>query len=154
MLAIHTQPLQTRCMPRGRRPQLRSALAVAATLTLPALLAGCGGSDVVTAGDVTVLVGERSQEGMEALLSGRLAVLDGCLGLESEDEVASYVVVWPHGTEVVDEDPLTISVPDDGEHSVGDRLQVGGGETAPSGRPGGVDVEAECPGAAVWLAHG
>lgn len=123
-------------------------------MALPALLAGCGGSDVVTAGDVMVLVGERSQEGMEALLSGRLAVLDGCLGLETEDEVVSYVVVWPHGTEVVDEDPVSISVPDDGEYSVGDRLQVGGGETAPSGRPGGVDVEAECPGAAVWLAHG
>jgi hypothetical protein len=122
-------------------------------MALPALLAGCGASDVVTAGDVTVLVGERSQEGMEALLSGRLAVLDGCLGLESEEAAASYVVIWPHGTEVVGEDPVSISVPDDGEYSVGDRLQVGGGETASSGRPGGVDVEAACPGAEVWLGH-
>ena len=114
---------------------------------------GRGASDVVTAGDVTVLVGERSREGMEALLPGRLAVIDGCLGLESEEVAASYVVVWPHGTEVVDEDPLTISVSGGGEHSIGDQIQVGGGETTSSGKPGGVDVEARCPGAAVWLAH-
>ena len=114
------------------------------------MLTGCGGADVVDAGDVTVLRGERSSEGMSALLPGRLAVINGCLGLESQDVDAAHVVVWPHGTEVVDEDPLTISIPDDGEYAVGDELQLGGGES-PLAEPGGIDVKAECPGAAIWL---
>jgi len=115
------------------------------------VLSACGGAEVVDAGDVTVLVGERSGDGMAALLPGRLAVVDGCLGVQSEGD-AAYVVVWPHGTEVVDEDPLTISVPDDGEHVLGDELEVGGGES-PLKEPGGIDVEAECPGALIWLGH-
>ena len=136
-------------MSRVRHRGVVSALAVVLSL---ATFTGCGGADVVEAGDVTVLVGERSGEGMTALLQGRLAIIDGCLGLESQDVDAVHVVVWPHGTEVVDEDPLTISIPNDGEYSVGDELEVGGGES-PLDEPGGIDVEAECPDAAIWLGH-
>lgn len=136
-------------MTRVRRPHFVSALAMAGSLLM---LTGCGGADVVDAGDVTVLVGEGSGDGMTALLPGRLAVVEGCLGLESQDVDAAHVVVWPHGTEVVDEDPLTISIPDDGEYEVCDELEVGGG-ASPLDEPGGIDVQAECPGAAIWLAH-
>ncbi len=70
--------------------------------------------------------------------------LSGCGG------AVSYVVIWPHGTEVVRDSPLTIALPDGEEHQLGDQLQVGGGESS-SPTAGGIDVEAECPGAAVWL---
>lgn len=152
VLACRHPPVQTRCMPQRRRPQFPAAMTVAA-LTLPTLVAGCGDAEVVTADDVTVLIGEQTQEGMDALLPGRLAVLDGCLGLESDEVDASYVVIWPHGTRVVGKNPLTISIPDDGEYSIGDQIQIAGGEAITSGNPGGVDVKAECPSTAVWLGH-
>lgn len=138
-------------MSRTRRPTSRRAAAAAGELVATTLLAGCGGAEVVTVGDVTVLVGERTGESMDALLAGRLAVVDGCLGVESQESAVSYVVVWPHGTEVVDGDPLTVAVPGDGDYSVGDLVQVGGGESSGE-RIGGIDVEGECPGAATWLA--
>jgi hypothetical protein len=64
-------------------------------------LAACGGR-AIPAGDVTVLVSERMGAGMDALGGGRLEVVGGCLG------ASGSVIVWPHGTEVVDEEPLRI----------------------------------------------
>ena len=93
---------------------------MAAALLPLAALAGCGGH-VTMAGDVTVLVAAPAVDGMDALGGGRLEVVGGCLG------ASGSVIVWPHGTEVVAEDPLTISIPDVGTYRLGDDVRIGGG---------------------------
>ena len=55
---------------------------------------------------------------MEALGGGRLEVVGGCLGTNG------YVIVWPHGTEVVEDDPLTIAVPRTGTYALGDDVDL------------------------------
>ncbi|MBU2075042.1 MAG: hypothetical protein KKE65_03765 [Actinobacteria bacterium] len=137
-------------MSRSTRRGQRLSSTLLATALLAGSLSGCGGAEVTVVDDVTVLIGARSSSGMDALLPGRLAVVDGCLGLDFEDGAVFYVVVWPHGTEVVRDSPLTLALPDGEEHQLGDQLQVGGGESS-SRMAGGIDVDEECPGAAVWL---
>lgn len=120
-----------------------------AALALLAPLSACGGGEVVEAGDVTVLVGEDTGAGMDALLSGELTVIDGCLG------VRQYVVIWPHGTDVTDDDPLTIEVPDLGTFTLGDTVELGGGEVSTNSDTSeldGVTVPEDCAGSASWLA--
>lgn len=74
---------------------------------------------------------------------------------------AGWVVVWPYGTTVVDEDPLTIEIPDTATFIPGDHVQVGGGfvlEHTSGGRPvasfeaGGVAVPRSCAEHDVFLA--
>lgn len=83
-------------------------------------LTGCAGM-VIVAGEVSVLVSERPAGGMDALGGGQLEVVGGCLGADST------VIVWPHGTKVVNEDPISIDIPDNGTFTLGDQVQVGGG---------------------------
>jgi len=146
---------------RGERPtgvQAQSArfvvelLAASATFTL---LGGCGGQ-VISAGDVTVLVSEFPSGGMDADGGGRLEVLGGCLG------ASGSVIVWPHGTRVVDDDTLTIEVPDNGTFGLGDEVQLGGGwvleRSSDNVEPGpyevgGVTVPAECAEHDIFLAR-
>lgn len=127
---------------------------MAAALVPIALLTGCGGH-VTMAGDVTVLVAAPAMDGMDALGGGRLEVVGGCLG------ASGSVVVWPHGTEVVNEEPLTISIPDVGTYRLGDDVRVAGGyvlERTSSDVPpgpydaGGVTVPAACAAYDVFLA--
>ena len=69
-------------------------------------LAACGGQgEVVQSGDVSVLVSERADGGMAAQGGGTLEVVGGCLG------AGGSVIVWPHGTQVVQDQPLTILIP-------------------------------------------
>ena len=137
-------------MSRSTRRGPRFSFPLVGTALLAWTLSGCGGAEVAVVDDVTVLIGARSGSGMDALLPGRLAVVDGCLGLDYEDGAVAYVVIWPHGTEVVRDNPLTLALPDGEEYQLGDQLQVGGGESS-SPTAGGIDVEQECPGAAIWL---
>jgi hypothetical protein len=118
-------------------------------------LSACGGQ-VISAGDVTVLVSERTDAGMDALGGGVLEVVGGCLG------ASGSVIVWPHGTEVVQDDPLTIDIPDYGTFALGDEVQVGGGyvlehssdNVESGGYPvGGLTVPAECAKHDIFLAH-
>jgi hypothetical protein len=126
-------------------------LAASATFIL---LAGCGGQ-VISAGGVTVLVSE-FPSGMDADGGGRLEVLGGCLG------ASGSVIVWPYGTRVVDDDPLTIEVPDNGTFGLGDEVQLGGGwvleHSSDNVEPGpyevgGVTVPAECAEHDIFLAR-
>jgi hypothetical protein len=120
------------------------------------LLSACsGGGDVIQAGDVSVLVSERTGGGMDALGGGRLEVVGGCLG------ASGSVIVWPHGTKVLDEDPLTIEIPEYGTFTVGDDVQVGGGyvlehsSTKVGAGPydvAGISVPAECAAHDIFLA--
>lgn len=132
---------------RGR-PALAALLVAAALLT-----AACGGeAGTVTAAGVRVLVGESTSEGMDALLTGRLADVGGCLGIEPDETGDAMAVVWPHGTEVVDDAPLTIEVPDDGRYAIGDTVSLAGGTVA-GGEVGGLPLPPECSGEQTWLSH-
>lgn len=110
---------------------------------------------VVEAGDATVLVSERVDYGMDAQGGGTVEVLDGCLG------AGGAVLVWPHGTDVVDEDPLTVAVPGLGDVTVGDEIAIGGGfvHEPPQDAPradlsvAGVDVPEPCTEHGVFLAQ-
>ncbi|MFO6454464.1 MULTISPECIES: hypothetical protein [unclassified Aeromicrobium] len=128
---------------------------ILAALLLALALTGCGGKEI-TAGDATVLVGERSSSGADALGGGTLELVGGCLG------ASGVVVIWPVGTDVVDEDPLTIDIPDLGEFSIGDRVEVPGGmvvesssKTVPPGplSIAGVTVPEACAEHDVFLAR-
>ena len=136
---------------------MRTRLIVAYIAMAPGLtlVSACGGQ-VSSAGDVTVLVSERTGAGMDALGGGRIEVVGGCLG------ASGSVIVWPHGTEVVKEDPLTIDIPDYGTFALGDEAHVAGGyvlehsssdvEPGPY-KVGGVTVPAECAEHDIFLAH-
>ncbi|SEK22219.1 hypothetical protein SAMN04515665_101145 [Blastococcus sp. DSM 46786] len=133
----------------------RTAQALVASGAVP-LLVACGGGEAISAGGVTVLVSEQTGFGMDALGGGRLEVVGGCLG------AGGSVIVWPHGTEVVDDAPLTIDVPGHGIYGLGDEVEVGGGfvlehssQDAPPGPydVAGVTVPAGCAEHDIFLAR-
>lgn len=120
-----------------------------------ALLSACGGQ-IISAGGVSVLVSERTGAGMDALGGGRLEAVGGCLG------ASGSVIVWPHGTKVIADEPLTIEIPDYGTFTLGDEVQVGGGYVlehssdevgAGPYEAGGVTVPAECAAHDIFLAN-
>ncbi|WP_093375907.1 hypothetical protein [Flavimobilis marinus] len=115
------------------------------------LLAGCGGGEPkeLQAGEIRVLVGERTNSGNDALLSGALSDVSGCLGVDN------FAVIWPHGTEVASEDPLAVSVPGWGRVGLGDPVELGGGmiTEGPQSDPvhvGELTVPDECAEHGVW----
>lgn len=133
------------------------AMTSVAALTV---FAACGGEVIssreVTVGEVTVLVSEPAGGGMDALGGGRLEVVGGCLG------ASGSVIVWPNGTELVEDEPLTINIPDYGTFALGDEVQVGGGyvlehssdEVEPGDYAvGGVTVPSEWAKHDIFLAH-
>ena len=81
-----------------RRRAVRPLIALAMTL-----LAACGGGEMISAGEVTVLVSERTGSGEQALGGGQLEVVGGCLG------ASGSVIVWPHGTEIVVHEAFLVS---------------------------------------------
>lgn len=108
-----------------------------------------------SAGGVTVLVSERTPYAMDALGGGRLEILGGCLG------ASGSVIVWPYGTEVVKNEPLTIDIPTYGTFALGDRVRIGGGYVLEHSshdvergeyQAGGVTVPADCAKHDIFLA--
>ncbi|MQW76374.1 hypothetical protein GHK92_10840 [Nocardioides sp. dk4132] len=134
------------------RPLLAPALGL---LVAVGGLTGCGdaASEVVSAGDVEVLVAEPLGGVMDALLTGRLVVVDGCLGVEGEEAGDRMVVIWPHGTEVIDAAGPAIDVPGEGEIGIGDAVHVGGG-AVDDGSGAGIEVPQPCRDSPLWLASG
>jgi hypothetical protein len=72
------------------------------------------------------------------------------------------VIVWPHGTEVVEDERLTVDIPNYGKFALGEDVRVGGGfvlehssdDVGPGAYPaGGVDVPAECAEHDIFVAH-
>lgn len=77
-------------------------LASAAPVTLPTACSDGGGRSISVSG-VTVLVPETTDAEVTALHAGRPEAVGRCLGF------GEAVVVWLHGTEIVDEEPLCAS---------------------------------------------
>lgn len=116
-----------------------------------ALLMGCGGGpEVIESDDIAVLIDHDYDGSMDALLQGRLANVDGCLGVEPAEGPESYAVIWLEGTEVVREDPFTVKLSDGREYELGDAVRVGGGEGGFLDREGDVQPEDYCPGVLTW----
>lgn len=133
---------------------------LSAAILIGLVLSGCADPEhevaIPTSGGVTVLVSEPSDAGMEALGGGRLEILGGCLG------ASGSVIVWPHGTDVVDEEPLTIAIPGYGRFALGDKVRVAGGyalehssDDAEHGsyQAGGATVPAGCERHDIFVAH-
>lgn len=119
------------------------------------LLAGCGSGTDPRHADPRVLVGEEMEFSMAALGGGEVQLVGGCLG------AAGNVVVWPHGTRVMDREPLTIDVPGLGRVEVGQNVRLGGGFVVEHSEPGevpdplrvaGVTVPKSCAKHDVFLA--
>ncbi|MBS3940262.1 MAG: hypothetical protein KG028_04800 [Actinobacteria bacterium] len=88
-----------------------------------------GDYEQVTLGDVRLwahgIPGDGSGEG--AIVSGTLGldVEGSCLFLERDGQ--RFPVVWPHGTELLDDDPVRIGLSNGPEVTVGMQLEGGGG---------------------------
>lgn len=128
-------------------------------IAVAAPLAGCGGAKdseadrlVVRTETATVLVSRPREDSMYALIDGAVAVKDGCLALDDN------VMIWPPGTTVVREEPLTIEVPGIGRLHVGSHVELGGGylpdrdEVPLDELDLGPDVPAACAQDSIWLA--
>lgn len=111
---------------------------------------------IIAAGDVSVLVSALPDGGMDALGGGRLQVVGGCLGTDG------VVVVWPYGTQVVQDDPLTIETPEGATFSLGDDVRLGGGyvlehssdKAEPGPYPlGDITVPAKCAEHDIFVSH-
>jgi hypothetical protein len=131
---------------RRRTPWVVLGVVVVTIVVVLFGVRSCSGK-VVEAGGTKVLVAGYQSGGSDALGGGSLEVVGGCLGADGD------VYVFPHGTEVVDEDPLTIDIPGAGEVSLGEDFDVGGGwevehssdDVEPGAiEVGGVTVPAEC----------
>ena len=112
------------------------------------------GGEVLRAGDVAVLVDHDEDGFLDALLEGRLAVVDGCLGVEqSKAPETAYVVVWPDGTEILDEEPLTVALDDGSQFSIGDKVDLGGAQGGFVNHEDNALTAETCPGAVSWRAN-
>ncbi|WP_299051874.1 hypothetical protein [uncultured Nocardioides sp.] len=130
---------------------MRPTAPLASALFLRAVATGCSwGGEVQELPDGTqVLVSGPGGGGEDALTAGPLEVVDGCLG------VGGLVVVWAHGTEVVDGEPA-ITLPDGERVALGDVVELGGGAHAYDELGGPAPrVPEECRGGGdIWVAAG
>jgi hypothetical protein len=116
---------------RRRRLAGVALVAVLAAVLVAVVVARSGGEKIINAGGETlVLVGEKTDGGMDALGSGKLADVGGCLGWAPTGSDEGTVVIWPHGTNVETPDPLRVRIK--GEiYAIGDTVEVGGGHVGP-----------------------
>lgn len=112
---------------------------VAATVVV--VLVGCGGQSEASLGGFTIYVHDASilpRGGSDAIPGGVLETRDGCVLLDG------MPVVWPSGTSIVDEDPVTLELRSGQRLEVGQRVSGAGG-THPAGSESvEVDVDAGC----------
>ncbi len=121
---------------RRRAPWVITGVAVVALVVLFGVRS-CS-ARIIDAGGVQVLVAGYQSGGSDAAGGGTLEVVGDCLGARGD------VYVFPQGTEVVDEDPLTIDIPGFGEVSLGEEFEVGGGweveHSSDDAEPGPIEV--------------
>jgi hypothetical protein len=122
---------------------LRSVVVAGFLGAIDLLISGCGADDgiVIHSGDAVVLVGaEGDGNNMAGVgFSGKVSMVGPCLG------IGDTTVFWPHGTKVVQENPLSIEVPGLGQVTVGDQL-TGGADVYVDHVPKGIDaMPSDCP---------
>ncbi len=103
------------------------------------------GPRAITSGWHTIYVHPRSllpQGGDDAQISGRLAIRQGCVVLESESGEEWYPVVWPGGTRIASTDPFAVRLPSGEEVVLGEPLLGGGGYHSAATLP--LEIPAEC----------
>jgi hypothetical protein len=114
------------------------ALVVLTMIVAGSLLSGCGDHDghVLRSGSAFVLVGasDEARRLPHSTITGRVSIVGGCLGINGS-AVDGATVIWPHGTKITAEDPLTIDVPGLGSLRVGDGVD-GSGDQFVNHRPG------------------
>lgn len=108
-------------------------------------LASCGSDGkVLHRGSVQVLVGADDGSNMAGVgLGGTVSLVGDCLGLEE------WIVIWPPGTTIRSDDPVTIEVPALGAVEVGDHIEGGGVEYDPEDPPDGIDIPEGCEGSSL-----
>ena len=114
------------------------ALLVLTMIFAGSLLSGCGdqGGQVLRSGSTFVLVGASGEVRKlpHSSIMGRVSIVGDCLGINGS-AVDGATVIWPHGTKITADDPLTIDVPGLGSLRVGDAV-VGSGDQFVNHRPG------------------
>lgn len=135
--------------PMKRRRSRYGALTLALAC---AVAAACGTGEVVASNGLKVLIAEPADAGDDALLSGTLQNVGGCLGIDG------YAVIWPDGTRVGDESALVLDVPGFPTAVMGERASVGGGvlfeknaHPATDYSIAGVTVPGACVVEGVWM---
>ncbi len=130
-------------------------VAVLAAVLIAIVVVRNGGEKVVNAGgDTLVLVGDDAQGGLDAVITGQLVDVGGCLGLAPGGGADDVVVIWPHGTNIETPEPLRVRI-EGTVRELGDTVTIGGG---------GVDglkpssyfydqVSEPCRTSKVWLAN-
>jgi len=71
-------------------------------------------------------------------VTGVVRLVDGCLG------IGDAVAIWPSGTDLVSDDPLTIKVPGVGEIEVGTTVRGAGGDMEVGGYGGKPSLPQSC----------
>jgi hypothetical protein len=116
----------------GKRVAVGVAVLVVVLLLVGLLVGRGGGQSEVSRGDFTIYVHDDAllpRGGWDALVGGVLVVRDRCvlLGGEGGDPDEAKPVVWPSGTRISDDDPLTIELPSGAHLEVGQTVSGGGG---------------------------
>jgi hypothetical protein len=112
------------------------------------VLAGCGASDQteVSRGPYTIYIHGDSllpRGGDDALIQGTVVTRNGCV-LLGFGNGAAYPVVWPSGTSIVDDDPLTLRLRSGDQVTVGQTVRSGGGSHDVASPMVTVDIADEC----------
>lgn len=99
-------------------------LPTAVLIPAVALMGSCRSEDgpaVFETPRAAVLVASPGEGGDAALVTGTVAIVDGCLA------IGNHVAIWPSGTRIADPDGPVVDVPGLGTVTVGDRVLGGGG---------------------------
>lgn len=91
-------------------------------LVLALGLVGCGGQSEVRGESYTIFVHGGSllpRGGMDADIEGTLTTRGACVLLQSNWSYIAFPVIWPAGTSIVSENPLTLQLPSGGDSQSG-----------------------------------
>jgi hypothetical protein len=126
---------------------LRKGLGALALVAVGSLLSGCGGGEgsVLRSGRTVVLVGEEVHGPTVGVgFGGTVVMVGNCLGAGSEGAVAT--IIWPHGTRITSDAPVTIEVPGLGQIMIGDPIDGGASNVTVDRLPKGIDaIPPGCP---------
>ena len=118
-----------------------------ALVLLALALVGCGGQSEVRGDDYTIFVHGGSllpRGGMDAEIEGTLTTRGACVLLQSSWSDIAFPVIWPAGTSIVSEHPLTLRLRSGEELTVGQVVSGAGGMLQASWEGVEVHIPAEC----------